>query len=86
MYINDQSSTVLGTGQTTIQFWPSVMTSCSYSSSSFVTGANSSKTLSFTPTVPLIAGSTLQVTLPLWFGSISNAGTSYSCTGVAVNQ
>jgi hypothetical protein len=82
--INDASSNVLGTGQSTIQFWPSIMTSCSLTSSSLVTGANSSKTLSFTPTVPLIAGSTLQVTMPLWFGTLSNAASTFTCTGITV--
>ena len=84
MYINDAGSTVLGTGQSTIQFWPSIMTSCTYGSSSLVTGANSSKTVSFTPSVGLIGGSTLQITMPLWFSNtLSNAGSSFSCTGIA---
>ena len=82
--INDASNNVLGTGQSTLQFWPSVMNSCALTSSSLITGANSSKTISFTPVVPLIAGSTLQVSMPLWFGSLSNAGGSFTCQGITV--
>lgn len=89
MFINDVSGTALGTGRSTVQFWPSVMTGCSWSSASTITGVNSSKTVSFTPVVPMLAGSNLQVTLPFWFGSnTSNAGAigGYTCSGVSVHS
>ena len=76
---------MVGTGQTTLQFNPSIMTGCSYGSASMITGSSSSKTFSFIPKVSLIAGSSLQVTMPMWFSNtISNAGSSFTCSGITV--
>lgn len=60
------------------------MTSCSYASASAITGVNSTKTLSFQPIVPLIAGSSLQVSMPNWFTTFTNGPVAYTCTGVTV--
>lgn len=60
------------------------MTGCSFTSSNDTTGVNSTKTISFTPKVMMMAGSSLQVTMPLWYSTTSNSIGSFLCSGISV--
>lgn len=84
MQIFDSSDTELAVAQTVKAYTPSIMTACSYVSDNDTTGVNSTRTVSFSPSVELISGSTLDIVLPIWFGSTGSALSSLACTGVQV--
>ena len=86
MQIVDSSDSELAVAQTVLAFTPSTMTGCTYVGSNDTTGVNSSRTVSFTPSVEAIAGATLDITLPIWFDSTGSALDSLACTGVQVNM
>ena len=60
-------TTDLATGLITLTYTASPLSGCSYTSSNVTTGAISTRTISFLPTVEAISGSNLVVTLPAWF-------------------
>jgi hypothetical protein len=62
------------------------MTGCSFASANLTTGVNSTKTITFMPIVPILASSYLQVTMPLWFNTLTNAPSGQSCVGVNVTK
>lgn len=85
---NSAGATILGQGNFLLTYTTSVMTNCIYTSSSSITGANSTRTISFQPSVSLVAGSFLQISLPLWFttssANVSNVVSTLSATGITV--
>lgn len=88
-YLMGGGSFIIGSGLISISYNPSPLTGCSYVSSSDTTGVSSTRTISFTPTVPVYAGSTFVMTLPPWFGINSNHpvetnGGTFTCVGVLV--
>jgi len=80
----DQVGGSVATGQATIQFYPTSMSNCTYTSDSYTTGVNSTKYFGFLPFGPVLNGSSLQVTMPLWFNGATNSPASYTCQGVSV--
>jgi hypothetical protein len=83
----------IATGLISITYTASPLTGCSYVSANDTTGVNSTKTISFLPTVTVIANSNLVVTLPPWFYdfSVNSAATEFgsayfTCTGISVND
>ena len=80
--IVDSGDSELAVAQTVLAFTPSTMTGCGYVGVNDTTGVNSSRTVSFTPSVEAIAGATLDITLPIWFDSTGSALDSLACTGV----
>jgi hypothetical protein len=60
------------------------MNNCAYTSASTVTGATATHTISFTPTVPLLANTYLQATVPTFLTSTTNIVGTMTCTGVTV--
>jgi hypothetical protein len=84
-------TTDLASGLITLDYTASPLSGCSYTSSDVTTGAISTRTISFIPTVPVISGSSFVVTLPPWFGdypsnsaAAENSGAPIPCTGVSV--
>ena len=84
-----RNTTIIANGFISISYNASALTGCSYVSSNDTTGVNSTRTISFTPSVPVYAGSTFVMTLPPWFDIISNnpistSGGTLMCTGGSV--
>jgi len=79
-------------GTIAVNYVASPLNNCSYISSDDTTGVSSKRTISFTPSVPVFAGSVLIITLPPWFSNYpsnaaagENSGASFTCTGISVN-